>query len=143
MSAIKSKLPVVARILLGLIFTVFGLNGFLHFLPQPPLPGPAGAFIGALFSSGYLMQVVKALEVVTGVLLLSGRFVPLALTLLAPIVVNIALFHAVMAPEGLGLVGLVVVLEGYLAWAYRDAFAPMLRAGARPRTGETAATPAL
>jgi putative oxidoreductase len=130
------KIPVAARILLGLVMTVFGLNFFLHFLPQPPLEGPAGAFIGALFASGYVLLIVKVVEVVAGLLLLAGRFVPFALALLAPIVVNIVAFHAVLAPAGLVLPLVVLALELYLAWAYRGAFAPMLQADAQPTVGE-------
>lgn len=122
-----SKLPTLARVLLGLIFFVFGLNGFLQFLPQPPLPAPAGAFIGALVQSGYLMLLVKLVEVVAGALLLANRQVPLALTLLAPIVVNILLFHAFLAPGGMALPVVVTTLTAYLAWTRRAAFAPMFR----------------
>ncbi len=74
MNSISNKLPTVARILLGLPFFVFGLNGFLHFIPQPPMPGPAGAFAGALFASGYLFPLLKGTEVVASLLLLSNRF---------------------------------------------------------------------
>ena len=129
-----SKLPLVARLLLGLIFTVFGLNGFLNFLPAPELPPAGGDFIGALVASGYLMTLVKLTEVVGGVLLLIGRFVPLALTILAPIVVNIVLFHLFLAPGAAAMVvpTLVLVLELYLAYAYRKSFRGVLDAGAQP-----------
>ena len=92
----------VARILLGLLFLVFGLNGFLHFLPMSPPPGVAGQYLGALFVSHYLVAVFT-IEIIGGVLLLAGRFVPLALILLGPVMVNILLFHSLMAPEGLPL----------------------------------------
>ncbi|MDB4945908.1 MAG: hypothetical protein JWP97_5442 [Labilithrix sp.] len=122
----KSKLVLAARVLLGLIFFVFGLNFFFHFLPQPPMPAPAGAFAGAMFATGYLFQLVKVVEVASGLALLVGRFVPLALALLAPIVVNIFLFHAFLAPAGIILPIVVVALEVFLAWSYRAAFRPML-----------------
>ena len=99
MEKLISLAPTAARIFLGLIFFVFGLNGFLQFMPQPPQPEAAGAFIGALAATGYMFPLIKGTEVVAGLLLLSGRFVPLALTLLAPIIVNIALFHTVLAPN--------------------------------------------
>ena len=134
------KLPAAARLLLGLIFTVFGLIFVLHFLPQPPMEPGAGAFIGALFASGYLLQIVKVVEVAAGVALLANRFVPLALALLAPIVVNIVAFHAVLAPAGLVLPIVVLALEVYLAWSYRAAFAPMLRARVAPAPSAAAAT---
>jgi uncharacterized membrane protein YphA (DoxX/SURF4 family) len=118
----------VARLLLGLIFTVFGLNGFLHFIPNIQMPAPAVAFFVGLAKTGYMLPLLFAIQVVGGVLLLIGRFVPLALALLAPVVVNIVLFHAFLAPGGLPLAIIVVLLELYLAWKHRDAFAPMLRA---------------
>ncbi len=92
----------IARILLGMLFLVFGLNGFLHFIPLPPPTGLAGQYMGALFVSHYL-TVVFLLQVIGGALLLANRFVPLALTLLGPVLVNILLFHSFMAPAGLSL----------------------------------------
>jgi uncharacterized membrane protein YphA (DoxX/SURF4 family) len=132
MATILDRLPAVGRILLGLVFTVFGLNGFFHFIPQPPPPPAAAAFAGALFATGYFFPMLKSVEVAAGLLLLSGRFVPLALTVLAPIVVNIVFFHAFLAPAGIGLAVVLVVLEAALAWAYRDAFRGVLDANARP-----------
>ena len=117
-----------ARILLGLIFAVFGLNGFLNFLPQPELNPAAGAFMGALAGAGYMFPLIKGTEVVAGVLLLANRAVPLALVLLAPIIVNIAAFHLVLQP-GLGMVVLLVGLEAGLGYAHRAAFAPLFRGG--------------
>jgi hypothetical protein len=129
MNTIVKKIPTAARILSGLIFTVFGLNGFLHFLPQPPMqPGPALSFVMGLLGTGYFIPLLKGTEVLSGLLLLSNRFVPLALTLLAPIVVNIFAFHAFLAPSGVPLAVVVVALEIYLAWTYRASFAPMLHA---------------
>jgi uncharacterized membrane protein YphA (DoxX/SURF4 family) len=128
----KSKLVLAARILLGLIFFVFGLNFFLHFIPTPPMAGPAGAFAGAMFATGYLFVLVKVVEVASGLLLLAGRFVPLALALLAPIVVNIVFFHAFLAPSGIALPLVVLALELFLAWSYRDVFRPMLAARTTP-----------
>jgi uncharacterized membrane protein YphA (DoxX/SURF4 family) len=128
----KSKLVLVARILLGLIFFVFGLNFFLHFIPTPPMTGPGGAFAGAMFATGYLFVLVKITEVVCGALLLAGRFVPLALALLAPVVVNIVCFHAFLAPSGIALPLVVLVLELFLAWSYRDVYRPMLAARTAP-----------
>jgi uncharacterized membrane protein YphA (DoxX/SURF4 family) len=126
----KTKLVLAARILLGLIFFVFGLNFFLHFIPTPPMAGPAGAFAGAMFATGYLFILVKVVEVACGLLLLAGQFVPLALALLAPIVVNIVCFHAFLAPSGIALPLVVLALEVFLAWSYRDVYRPMLAARA-------------
>src|SRR5437867_13117767 len=92
---------IIARSLLGLIFVVFGSNMFLHFIPMPPPPeGPAREFMTALFLNHYL-YVVGALQVAGGALLLIGRKVPLGLTLLGPVIVNILCFHVLMAPAGL------------------------------------------
>jgi uncharacterized membrane protein YphA (DoxX/SURF4 family) len=131
-----SKLTIGARVLLGLVFFVFGLNGFLHFLPQPPMSGPPAEFAGALIATGYMWPLLKGTEVISGALLLSGRFVPLALTFLAPVVVNIVLFHAFLAPSGLGIPLVVLALEVFLAWSYRSAYRPMLRASASPDHAE-------
>jgi uncharacterized membrane protein YphA (DoxX/SURF4 family) len=125
MQTLSQKAPIVVRSLLGGLFVVFGLNGFLQFLPAPELPPAAGAFFGALAATGYMLPLIKGIEVVAGSMLLTGRFVPLALTLLAPIVVNIAAFHVVLAPNPVMPVFLVAAM-GYLAWSYRHAFAPML-----------------
>jgi hypothetical protein len=129
-------LPTVGRVLLGLVFLVFGLNGFLQFLPQPSAPPPAGAlaFAGAMASTGYLFQLLKATEVTVGVLLLANRFVPLALALIAPVVVNIVAFHLFLAPSGIPLAVVVLALELYLAWTYRASFRPMLAARVAPTT---------
>jgi uncharacterized membrane protein YphA (DoxX/SURF4 family) len=127
MAFIRSKLPHVARIFLATVFTVFGLNGFLNFLPAPPMEGPAGAFAGALAATGYMFPLIKATEVVAGLLLLSNRFVPLALTLLAPVTVNILLFHTVLT-SGAGLPILIIAAQLGLAYAHRDAFRGMLQA---------------
>src|SRR5213076_1498595 len=93
-------ITIIARSLLGLIFVVFGLNAFLHFIPMPPPEGQAGAFSGAMFQSGYF-YVVAVLQILGGLLLLSGLFAPLGLTLLGPVIVNILLFHIFLAPGGL------------------------------------------
>jgi putative oxidoreductase len=128
----KTKAIHAARILLGLIFFVFGLNGFFHFLPQPPMSGPPADFAGALIATGYLFPLLKGTEVISGVLLLSGRFVPLALTVLAPILVNIFAFHLFLAPSGLALPIVMVALEIFLARSYWSAFASVVRARAVP-----------
>jgi uncharacterized membrane protein YphA (DoxX/SURF4 family) len=97
----KSKAQTAARIVLGGGFVVFGLNGFLNFMPMPPHPGPAGEFLGALGASGYMFPLIKGIELVTGLLLLAGRYVPLALTLLAPVMVNILAFHLFLEPSSI------------------------------------------
>jgi putative oxidoreductase len=123
---IKSVSAISARVLLGLIYFVFGLNFFFHFLPTPPSNGGvADAFTGGLFQSGYFFPMLKGIEVVLGALLLIGLFVPLALVILMPISINILLFHAFLTP-GNTLMGIVIVLiHVYLAWAYRDYYKPL------------------
>jgi uncharacterized membrane protein YphA (DoxX/SURF4 family) len=129
----RRHLPTVVRVLLGLTFFVFGLNGFLHFLPQPPLEGSSAAFVGGLASASYFFPLLKGTEVLAGLALLSGRYVPLALTVLAPVIVNIAMFHLFLAP-GVGMVVFLVGAESFLAWSYRDAFRGVLDSNARPAT---------
>jgi len=127
-------LPAVARLLMGLMFFVFGLNGFLHFIPQPttPMPEGAAAFAGALMKTGYMMQLAMGTQLIVGVLLLLNRFVPLALALIAPIIVGIISFHVFLAPSTIGPGAAVLVLELYLTWSYRNAFRPMLAMQATP-----------
>jgi len=136
MSTIIRKMPTVARIFLGLVFTVFGLNKLLHFLPQPPMSGPPADFFMALMATGYMLPLIATTEIVSGVFLLSGRFVPLALTLLAPVVVNIVAFHLFLVQGALGVPLAVLAAEIYLAWTYREAYAPMLRARVSPRQSD-------
>ena len=121
-------LTIIARILLGLIFVFFGSNAFLRFLPMPPLPqGVTGEYLHAFFASGYV-YFIGGLQVIGGLLLLIGRFIPLGLTILGAIIVNIWIFHILMAPEGLPPAIVVAVLELFLIWSYRDRFAGILRA---------------
>ena len=122
----------IARYVLGAGFFVFGLNFFLHFLPQPPAPPAAMSFAGALFATGYMFPLIKTIEVIAGLSLLANRYVTLALALLAPLLVNIVLFHAFLAPAGLALPIVLLVAELYLAWSYREAYAPMLQARVTP-----------
>ena len=118
---------VIARYLLGVVFFIFGLNGFLHFIPMgPPPTGAAGEFMSAVSATHY-MTPVFLVQLVGGILLLVNRYVPLALTLLAPVIFNIILFHAVMLPAGLPLAGLVLVLWLLVFASVRSAFMPILQ----------------
>jgi putative oxidoreductase len=120
---------IIARVFLGLIFAVFGSNAFLHFIPMPPLPqGVTGEYLHAFFASGYV-YVIGGFQFIGGLLLLIGRFVPLGLTILGAIIVNIWAFHILMAPEPAGLAPaiLVTILELFLVWRYREAFAGIVR----------------
>src|SRR5882672_10213111 len=109
-----------ARYLQGGLFLLFGLNGFFNFLPMPALPEAEQHFIGALAATGYMFPLIKGTEVVSALLLLSGRYVPLALTLIAPVLVNIVAVHVFLAPAGLPLALFLLATELYLAFSYRD-----------------------
>jgi len=122
----------IARILLGLVFFVFGLNGFLHFMPNPPPTPAAGAFFGALIQTGYMFFLIFGTQVLGGALLLLGVAVPFALLILAPVVVNIVFFHIFLSPALLPMALVVAALEAFLAWHYWAAFAPLFGTGSRP-----------
>lgn len=117
----------IARYLLGFIFTVFGLNGFLHFLPMGAPPPPVALqFYGAMVQS-HCMVVIFGLQLICGLMLLANRYVPLALTILGAIIFNILLFHIFMAPSGLPLASFVTLLWAVLAYSARSVFAPLLQ----------------
>ena len=118
---------VIVRLFLGLIFVVFGMNAFLHYMPMPEMPGPKGQFIGAMAATGYL-QFVAAFQVIGGLFLLIGRYAPLGLTLLGPVIVNIVIYHLCMDISGMAVAVVVTVLEAFLIWRYWPAFAGVLRA---------------
>jgi len=136
-----TKAVLGARLLVGLVFFVFGLDGFFHFAPFPPMSGPPADFAAAMIASGYLFPFVHGTEVAAGALLLSGRFVPLALTIMAPVVLNILAFHVFLARAGVPLPLVIAGLEIFLAWNYRSAFRPLLTASASPDTASS--SPAL
>jgi uncharacterized membrane protein YphA (DoxX/SURF4 family) len=117
---------IIARSLLGLIFAVFGSNAFLHFIKMPPMSGPSGDFIMAMYSTGYL-YVVGGCQFLGGLILLSGRFTPLGLTLLGPVIVNILCFHIFMNHQGLPLALVVAALALFLLWQKRGNFAGLLK----------------
>ena len=116
----------VARYFLGSVFLVFGLNGFFNFIQLPPMPTQATDFLAALVKTGYLMTLVKCTEILCGALLLSGYFVPLALVLLSPVIVNILLFHLVLTPpkDAIGAVVFFAV-HLFLIVRYRAAYKPL------------------
>ncbi len=116
----------IAQYLAGVIFLVFGLNGFLNFIPLPPPGGIAGQFMGAMYVSHFLW-VIFAFQVVAAILLLVNRYVPLAVAVLAPVIVNILCFHALMAPSGLPLALFVAVLWALIFVRVRPAFAGLFR----------------
>lgn len=113
---------IIVRVLLGLLFVVFGSNGFIHFIPMPEMHGDAGAFIGALNHSGYL-SVIAALQVLGGLcLLIHPRLVAPGLILLGPVIVNIVLYHIFLDRSGLGMAAVIGVLSLFLLWIYRFKF---------------------
>jgi uncharacterized membrane protein YphA (DoxX/SURF4 family) len=116
---IKSISLVTARVVLGLVFLVFGLNYFLQFLPMPPQAGAAESFTTGLFLSGYFFPFLKSMEVLIGIALLANLLVPLVLVILMPITINILLFH-VFLTDNIALSVVMIGLQLYLAWAYRD-----------------------
>jgi len=120
---------IIARVLLGLVFVVFGSNAFFHFIPQQPMPEKAAAFMMPLISSGYYYPIA-ILQILGGICLLTGaRFVPLGLTLLGPIIVNILLFHIFIVRDGLGIAVVISVLALFLLWIYRFKFPAIFRVG--------------
>jgi uncharacterized membrane protein YphA (DoxX/SURF4 family) len=119
-------LVIIVRSLLGLAFVVFGLNAFLQFMPAPPPEGLAGDFTKALFVSHYF-YVIAILQIAGGALLLLGRFVPLGLTLLGPVIVNILCFHIFLEHSGWQLAVVVSALALFLLWAYRSAFKGLIQ----------------
>ena len=132
MKPIIEKIPFIARVLLGLMFVVFGLNGLLNFIPMEPPSGAAGQFMGGLAASGYFFPLLKTTEIAVGLLLLTGCWVPLALVLLAPVTVNIFAFHLFLAPAGLPMTIIIGALQLYLAWSYRSSFTSILTRHAKP-----------
>jgi len=122
----------IARYLAGVIFLVFGLNGFLNFIHMPPPQGVAAQFMGALYVSHFLW-VIFAFQVIPGVLLLINRYVPLAVAMLAPVLVNILTFHVLMAPSGLPLALFVTVLWTIIFFDVRSAFSGLFQSRFQPR----------
>jgi putative oxidoreductase len=114
----------IARLLLGLVFLIFGLNGFFNFIHGPIPGGTAGAFLGAMISSHHI-YLIAGTQVVSGLFLLINRFVPLAIALLAPVLANILVFHLTMMPMGLGLACVAAILWALLAWQHRASFRPL------------------
>ena len=127
-----AKLPLIARILLGLLFAAGGIVALLQLGPQPELEGAAADFMDGLMGSGYFWPFLKIVEIVAGIMLLTGIGVPLALLLLAPIVANIVLFHVFLEPGDIAIALVALVLGLYLAYAYRGSFAGVLKFKAKP-----------
>ena len=119
----------IARAILGLIFLVFGLNGFLNFIPMPPPTGAAADFSMGLFKGQYFFPLMAFIQIVSGLLLLMGTLVPLALLLLSPIVLNIFFFHLVLAPSGIGMAIFILTAIILLAVYYWPVYRPIFKTG--------------
>lgn len=116
----------IPRILLGFMFLLYGLDGFLHFMPPYPLSDKASTLIDAFINSGFLWPMMKAIQITAGILLLTDFYVPLALLLLAPLIVIIFCMHLFINPAGLPIGVTIVILELTLAWFYKDYFRSVL-----------------
>jgi uncharacterized membrane protein YphA (DoxX/SURF4 family) len=126
--------PAIARVLVGLPLFISGLNGLLHVLPEPTpqISEGAMAFSEALMKTGYMLQLIFITQLIVGLLLLINRFVPLALVLFAPFMINSIAFHSVLEHTGLPFAAVFLLLELYLAWQYRQYFVSVLTAKAKP-----------
>lgn len=127
----KAKLPMIARILLGLIFFGAGLAGLLNLAPPPEdLPENMKTFMAGMAATTYFFPFLKLTETICGLMLLSGFFVPLALVILAPIALHIFLVHAFMAPSGLPtaiVIGLLMIYLAFFAQPYANTIRPLFK----------------
>lgn len=123
-----NKIPMILRLLLGLVYLVFGLNFFFQFFPLPPASVEGGRLLKAFFESGYMFQLIKTTEIVCGALLLSGFFVPLALILVAPVTLNILCFHLILDNANLPFAIGMAVCHVLLLFFYRASYKPLLKA---------------
>lgn len=119
----KTKLHLGARLLFGLAFLVFGINGFLHFMPNPPMTPEAGALLGAFAKTGYFFPMVKLIEIAVGIMLLANLFAPLALVILTPILVGITTIHLFLNPAGIPMAIVLHLIHGFLAYGYKGYYA--------------------
>lgn len=138
MNTFSKYLPAATRALLGGMLVVFGLNGFLNFIPMAAPEGEAGAFMGGLAAAGYFFPLLKLTEIAVGLALVFRRFVPLALTILAPITVNILAFHLFLTPAGLPMALFLVVANAGLAIHYREAYRGLFVANTETRSQRVA-----
>ena len=117
-----NKTTIAVRSILGLLFIVFGVNGFLGFIPTPPPSEEAGSLLGAMAQSGYFFPVLKIIEIAAGLMLLTNRLVPLAIVLLAAIIFNIFTLHLFLAPGAIGMSIVLLVAISFLIYAYWNKF---------------------
>jgi len=118
---------IIARVLLGLILLIFGLNGFLQFMPMPEMSTEAGELMGALASAGYFFPIIAIVEIIVGVLLLINKYIALALIVLFPIMLNALLFHLFLDIAGIGAAALAITLNIFLLITYKEKFKEILQ----------------
>ena len=121
----NSKIQKIIQIILGLILIIFGANKFIGFMPSPELPEAAANFMGALVKTGYMFPLIGAVEIIVGLLLVFNKWVTFALILLAPVAVNMVLFHLKLAPGGIGPAALVTILNIVLIYSHWDKYKPL------------------
>ena len=129
----NKKLHTSARVLFGLGFFIFGLNGFLHFMQNPPMTAEAGALLGAFANTGYFFPMIKAIELAVGVLLLANIFAPLAIVLISPVLIGITTIHLFLNPAGLPMMIVLHVLHAIIAFGYRSYYQGLLTKKAEVR----------
>jgi uncharacterized membrane protein YphA (DoxX/SURF4 family) len=118
----------ILRVLMGLVFLFASITWFFGLIEPPPLTGPMKTFSDGLDASVYLVPTVKLVELLCGTAFVAGRFVPLAVVLISPIILNIVLVHVFLAPDGLPLAGFLVFANAVVAYQHRDVYKPLLRA---------------
>ena len=123
----KSKTVKIIQIILGLVLIIFGANKFIGFMPTPDLPKAAANFMGALSKTGYMFYLIGAVEVATGLLLVINKWIGFTLILLAPVAVNMVLFHTFLAPGGISPAALVFILNAFLIYKYWDQYKPLFK----------------
>lgn len=121
------KAALAARIIFGLLWIIFGLNFFFHFLPQPPPPEAGLKYLGGLMAAPYFFPLLKVTEIVVGVMLLANIAVPLALVVISPIVIQILLYHTILDPSGAALAIVMTALNLFLGIAYLNSFKPLFK----------------
>lgn len=117
----------ISRIVLGAMYTLFSLMFFFKLMPASELTGPAASFMGGLFSSGYMMYLVKAIELICGIALITGQFVPLATVVIFPITLNIFLYHAFLDPKTILISLVIILLNLFVAYGYKDNYTLLLK----------------
>lgn len=135
----KEKIHTGARLLFGTAFIIFGLNGFLQFMQNPPVSAEAGALLGAFAKTGYFFPMIKIIEILTGVMLVTNTLAPLAAVLISPVLVGITTIHLFLNPAGLPMMLALHALHGVIVYGYWDYFKPMFAVKAKVSSGASEA----